>query len=163
VLNYDNKAPRYEDVLWSAGIYVYPRILTAGTGCRTRQQLTPRPFYPLNRKLFFVDRAKDIKKPCTTFLLSSIKLNLTKQKEFTSSSHASLWQLLSYNQQFTPIFFYILWHADPLLGNDREIRDYITAVARIRLRQLTRTQQFHCNRRCFLRRPCRNVTIRTGE
>jgi hypothetical protein len=29
-----------------------------------------------------------------------------------------------------PHFLYILWHVDPLLGNDGEIKDYTTAVTR---------------------------------
>jgi hypothetical protein len=42
---------------------------------------------------------------------------------------------------------YILWHPHPLLGNDREIRDYKIAIARQRLRQQMRMQQFNCNKR----------------
>jgi hypothetical protein len=63
----------------------------------------------------------------------------------------------------------ILRHVDPLLGNDREIRDYTTAVARLRLRQQTRTQHFYGNNstatedRCFLRGPCRVFISRTSE
>jgi hypothetical protein len=30
--------------------------------------------------------------------------------------------------KFIYIYIYILWHVDPLLGNDREIKNYVTAV-----------------------------------
>jgi hypothetical protein len=40
----------------------------------------------------------------------------------------------------------ILWHVDPLLGNDREIIKRTTAVVRSRILQQTQNQQLHCNR-----------------
>jgi hypothetical protein len=42
--------------------------------------------HPPDRKLFFVDRVKDIKKPGTTFLLSSIKLNEIRRLYFQFAS-----------------------------------------------------------------------------
>jgi hypothetical protein len=31
-------------------------------------------------------------------------------------------------QEYSNVLHYILWHVDPLLGNDSEISNYITAV-----------------------------------
>jgi hypothetical protein len=69
-------------------------------------------------------------------------------------------ELLAWNKQIR----FILWHVDPLLGNDREISNYTTAVAKLwpcKQRRLlgngsvainwsswqTWMQQLHCNRR----------------
>jgi hypothetical protein len=41
---------------------------------------------------------------------------------------------------------YVLWHVDLLLGNDREISNYTSAVAKQWLCKQTWMQQLHCNR-----------------
>jgi hypothetical protein len=48
----------------------------------------------------------------------------------------------------------ILWHVDPLLGNDCEISNYTTAV--------TRQRSLNSNRKCFLCGPCRDVISSTS-
>jgi hypothetical protein len=39
---------------------------------------------------------------------------------------------------------YILWHTDPLLGNDRDISDYTTTVDKYRLHKQTYFQGNNC-------------------
>jgi hypothetical protein len=54
----------------------------------------------------------------------------------------------------------ILWHADPLPGNDREATNYTTAVAKLRLRKQAYFQENNCiakKCKCFLCTPCREV------
>jgi hypothetical protein len=51
--------------------------------------------------------------------------------------------------------FFILWHVDPLLGIDREISNYTTAV----IRQWPVSSN---KKKCFLCGPCRNVISRTS-
>jgi hypothetical protein len=66
--------------------------------------------------------------------------------------------------------FFIRWHVDPLLGNDREISSYTTAVARkwlgsdhmgiptdAQVTVVTATEE-----RCFLCCPCLDVISRTA-
>jgi hypothetical protein len=44
------------------------------------------------------------------------------------------------------LWFILLWYVHLLLGNDCEISNYTTAVAKQRLCKQTWTQQLHCNR-----------------
>jgi hypothetical protein len=78
------------------------------------------------------------------------------------------WLKAYHRHTITSISLMILWHVDPLRRNDHELSGYTTAAARQRLRQQTRTQQFHGNNciatkeRRFLWGPCRDVISRTS-
>jgi hypothetical protein len=70
--------------------------------------------------------------------------------------------LLHFYSNCTPPRFYcytlqflILWHADPLLGNDRQISNYTTVITGQRPK--TETEE-----RCPLCGPCRDVTRRAS-
>jgi hypothetical protein len=48
----------------------------------------------------------------------------------------------------------MLWHADTLLGNDRETSNYRTTVARYLLHQQIRKQRFHGNNYTAIKERC---------
>jgi hypothetical protein len=60
----------------------------------------------------------------------------------------------------------MLWHIDPLLGNDRKISSYITAVASQWVNNYhvgIPEDAIAAEERCVLRGPCREVISRTDE
>jgi hypothetical protein len=63
---------------------------------------------------------------------SAPKMEVTHSSETSVGLHLTARRYMSEDENLTSynIFLTILWHVDPLLGNDLEISNYTTAVAK---------------------------------